>query len=444
MEMKKGPVNTAPLLMMYLTAVAIPVLVLIFTGGTEHIVPFHIAARFVAVSAFTMLLLQPVLSARFKWIERLAGLDRLLAFHRITGITAAFFAFLHPILLALGSRSTAILTKLDLPWYISAGRITLIILLIYGAAAVFRAGLKIPFQLWLRLHNSVTPVIITGAFLHSWFTAVRHMPDPLRAVWFVIPLLSLFSYLHLTVYQRLSARKNPFIVSSVSRITANVWEILMTPPEGKKLFQYLPGQFLFVTFLRGRGLPVEEHPFTISSSPSETDHIAVTIKESGDFTSSIGRTKAGDRAAVLAPYGRFSHLLHPDRPRVVFIAGGIGVTPLLSMIRYMAHLRTEKDILLFYCNRTEADIAFKDELDAIAGSDSSPDLRIVHILSNPGENWTGEKGRISGATMKKYLGDMGNTGYYVCGPPPMMNGVEAALLSSGVADSNIHMEKFSL
>ena len=422
----------------------LPALLLVLTGQMKTIVPFHAAARFFAVTGFTLLLLQPLLAARFKWIERPVGLDRIFAFHRITGMTAAVFAVLHPVMLALGSKSFAILTSFDSPWQISIGRIALLVLLLFGAAAVFRAGLKIPFQLWFRMHNAVTPVIVGGVFIHSWFTAVRFMPLPLRILWFILLFVSLYSYLHLTVYQRLTARKKSFSVSSVNPVTGNIWEIEMIPPKGSTLFRYLPGQFLFLTFLRGRGLPVEEHPFTISSSPSERDHIAVAVKESGDFTLSIGRTKPGDRAAILAPYGRFSYLLHRERKRLVFIAGGIGVTPLLSMLRYMAHLKTGKDTTLFYANRTEADIAFREELEAIAGSSSLPRLNLVHILSKPGEAWKGERGRVNCSLMKKHLGSLDETGFYICGPPPMMDSIAAELLLNGVAGSDVHMEKFAL
>lgn len=424
----------------YAAAAVLPAALLTFTGEMSDISLYHIAARFFAVTGFAMLLLQPVLSARFRWVERPFGLDGNLRFHRVAGLTAAIFAVLHPVFLSLGNGSFGLLTRLDTPWQITAGKLTMIFILLYGGAALFRAGLKIPFQIWLRMHNAGAPVIIAGAFLHSWFTAVQYMDPSLKAVWFGLGGLSLFSYLHLTVYQRLTARKNAIEITAVNRITASSWEIVM----GKKPFSYLPGQFLFLTLLRGRGLPVEEHPFTISSSPLNKGSISVTVKESGDFTASIGATKPGDRAAVSGPCGRFSYVLHPQDRKLVFIAGGIGITPILSMLRHLTERPAGEEAWLFYANRTQEDIAFREELDAIAADPASPLKGTVHILSSPGEGWTGEKGRLSGEVLERHLGSLQGRSYYICGPPPMMDAVAAILLEAGVSPGNIRMERFAL
>ena len=199
---------------------------------------------------------------------------------------------------------------------------------------------------------------------------------------------------------------------------------------------------LFLTLLRGRYLPVEEHPFTISSSPSENDHISVAVKESGDFTASIGQTGPKDRAAVLAPYGRFSFMLHPERKRTVFIAGGIGITPILSMLRYMTHLKMEREVFLFYANRTESDIAFRNELDAMGEEGSVPKLSLFHIISKPRENWDGEKGRLNGEILRKHLENFRDTAFYICGPPPMIEAVWRVLEDKGLSDQDIFYDKF--
>lgn len=424
----------------YLAAALLPAALLVITGEMAHIGPYHIAARFFAVTGFAMLLLQPVLSARLRWVERPFGLDGNLRFHRVAGLTAGVFAVLHPVFLSLGNGSFGLLTRLDTPWQINAGKLTMVFILLYGGAALFRAGLKIPFQLWLRMHNAGAPVIITGAFLHSWFTAVQYMHPSLRAFWFGLGGLSLFSYLHLTVYQRLSARRNSLEITEVNRITASSWEIVM----GKKPFSYLPGQFLFLTPLRGRGLPVEEHPFTISSSPMREGSISVTVKESGDFTASIGDTKPGDRAAVAGPYGRFSYVLHPDDRKIVFIAGGIGITPILSMLRHMTARPAGEEAWLFYANRTPGDIAYREELDAMAADPASPLKRTVNILSSPDDGWTGERGRLSADILNRYVEGLQGCACYICGPPPMMNAVAAILLEAGVDPGNIRMERFAL
>lgn len=440
---KSRTASPAVLLASWCAAALLPVLVLGFTRGLSNLIPLHTAARVAAVTAFAILFLQPVIAARFKWIERTAGLDRIFIFHRISGAVAAVLAFLHPLLLALGSRSGAILFRMNSPWQITAGKATLVILFLFGGAAVFRRFLRIPFQRWFRLHNFLTPVILAGVFLHSWFTAVIYMGSSMKILWFCFLLSGLYSYLHLSLYQRLKSRSEAFSVSGVRKIVHRVWEISLVPPNGEKLFPFFPGQFLFITLLRERGLPVEEHPFSISSAP-EGDTLSITVKELGDYTSSIGKTRKGSKAAVMAPYGRFSYLLHPMKKRIVFIAGGIGITPVISMLRHMKNTGEALEAVLFYGNRTEADIAFRLELDFMSESAGPFTLRTVNILSRPVDTWKGERGRINGELIKKHLGTTDDCTFFICGPPGMMNGAAASLLLMGVDHSEIHMEKFSL
>jgi predicted ferric reductase len=184
---------------------------------------------------------------------------------------------------------------------------------------------------------------------------------------------------------------------------------------------------------------VEEHPFTISSSPAG-EELCISVKGSGDFTSGVGKTEVGDKASVLAPYGRFSYLLNSERKKLVFIAGGIGITPFLSMIRYMRDSDSKKETVLFYCSRTQWGIAHREELDAIAGGK----VKVIHVLSKPETAWQGEKGRISAEIIQRYVSGLENTGFYICGPPPMMDSARQVLLSIGVDASEIHTERFSL
>lgn len=396
------------------------------------------------LTGFAMLSLQPFLSCRFRWFERPFGLDRLLGAHRITGIIAALLVTAHPIFLALSGGSARLLLSFDLPWFLLAAKATLAVLLLFGLAALFHSGLRIPFQWWFRGHSWLTPVILTGIFLHSYTAAVRYQPQAMRILWFVLAGIGVFSYLHLTVWRRLGGRLRSWTVDNVEAAAHDVWNIVLSPPGGRKVFDYLPGQFLFVTMLRRRGLPVEEHPFSISSSPARRSSISLTVKESGDYTRTIGNTRKGDRAAVMAPYGRFSHLLHRERSRYVFIAGGIGITPLMSMLRHMRDTGSGRKVLLLYACRTEGDIVFRDELDEMSSADMCPRLTVVHILSRPDQSWQGESGYVDRDKLERLTGNMSDTAFYICGPPPMMKMVKNVITDMGVGTNRIHMERFSL
>ena len=217
----------------------------------------------------------------------------------------------------------------------------------------------------------------------------------------------------------------------------------MAPPQGESIPAYAPGQFHFLTFYRKADLPVEEHHWTISSSPAQKEYVSSTIKALGDFTSTIGLTKKGDRVSVHGPFGRFSYVFHPEEKDLVFIAGGIGITPLMSMLRHMKDTRDERAVILLYANRTPSDIVFREELSEIEKGEF-PALNTVHVLSRAGEHWSGEKGYIDKEKIEKYCGvQAGDKSYYVCGPPGMLSTVTATLKELGVPDSRIRIEIFS-
>lgn len=430
--------------LLYLTAVFSPLIVRGLTGGRYGSNSIAGTGLVLGLTGFAILALQPLLSSRFKWLERPFGLDRLLRIHRITGISGTLLVVAHPVMLAAGRGNWDLLLRMDLPWPLMAAKFTLAVLVLFAAAAVLHSRFRVPFQLWFRAHSWLTPVILAGIFIHSYAVAVRYQPPGLRVLWFVLLGIGSFSYLHLTVYRRLGGRLRPWRVKEVRREGRSVWNITMSPPEGGKVFDYLPGQFLFVTLLRGRGLPTEEHPFTISSSPSHEGSISITPKGSGDYTSTLGKTEAGDGAAIMAPYGRFSYLLKPDMPGIVMIAGGIGITPMMSMLRYMRDTECRKPVLLIYACRTEEDVTFREELEAMALSEGSPLLDMVIVLSKPDASWEGERGYVDRQKLERLAGDVSDTAIFICGPPPMMGKVSGELLEMGADAVNIHMERFSL
>jgi predicted ferric reductase len=252
------------------------------------------------------------------------------------------------------------------------------------------------------------------------------------------------AYLYHRVLRSLWHRRYAYRVIEVLNETPDVWTIKFALAEGGKRYDYLPGQFHFIKLYRESGLPVEEHPFTISSSPTEEGFVSSTIKESGDFTATIGQTKPGDAVSVQGPYGRLSYVFHPDNRELVFIAGGVGITPLMSMLRHMRDTQSPKDVLLLYGSKTENDIVFRDELAAIEAGEY-PHLKVVHILSKPGDDWSGETGYVDQGKIERFCnGNLKKKAFYICGPPIMLDNVLQALSALGVAENQVHYERFAL
>jgi len=231
-------------------------------------------------------------------------------------------------------------------------------------------------------------------------------------------------------------------VTTIERLNHNVWTVGLTGPPGGA-FRHLPGQFAFLK-LHGKGVPAEEHPFTISSAPSPNGrHIRFTIKASGDFTARIGEFHAGDWATVDGPYGLFSHLVRaPTSGPLVMIAGGIGITPILSMLRHMAATGDDRPVTLIWGNRRAEDIVYRQELDALLAG--RVNLRVHHILSEQ-EGWGGPAGLVDAPLLQRVLSaEELRRQVFLCGPPVMMTLVRRALRSLGVARRRIHTERFAL
>ncbi|HEY9072826.1 MAG TPA: ferredoxin reductase family protein [Desulfobaccales bacterium] len=431
-------------IILYLAILLLPCLVVAaFHFKTKDIFIYNIG-RCLALLAFAILVLQVVLAARLKWVEEPFGLNLTFPFHRRMGTLAAALLIMHPLFLALGGGGGKLIYGLKVDWYIWVGKTALVLLLINVGVSLWRARLGIKFEKWRRCHDILGPLVLVLVFVHSWYASEDLSVRPMQVLWVVFlgGAVLLFAYHRLLRPARL--RNHLYQVTEVRQESPKVWTLKFAPPPGEPRFNFLPGQFQFVTLLRGRGLPEEEHHFTISSSPTAAGYHAATIKESGDFTASIGQTINGDAAIIQAPFGRFSYVLHPEWRDLAFIAGGIGITPLMSNLRHMRDTRAERRVLLLYANRDEPDIIFRKEL-ARMEAEGRPDLKVVHILSRPGAAWQGERGHLDREKLARVAGDhLATSTFWLCCPSPMLKSTVAILRDLGVPYGRITYEFFSL
>jgi predicted ferric reductase len=400
------------------------------------------AGRSTGLTGFAILVLQGVLAARWKWATRHFGLDIVLRFHRCMALFAGLLLVAHPILLSAGGSS--LLAGDGLPWFVWAGLGVLVLLLATLAVSAFRKELGVSFERWRLLHGVLAVVILGGAFVHSWLAGADLAGPVFKGLWIAL----LGGTAVVLVWHRFVGpalrRRCPYRVTEVKQEAENVWTVEMEPPDEGRAEKHLPGQFHFLTLHRDRGLPEEEHHFTISSSPEQAGRVASTIKAVGDFTSTIGDTRPGDTASVQGPFGRFSYRLHPEERDLVFVAGGIGITPLASMLRAMRDAHEDYQVLLLYGNRTRSDIVFREELDEMAAGEH-PRLTVVHVLSRESEDWQGERGHIDREALERHVGrDVSGKTFYVCGPKPLLAATVANLKAMGVKDGRIRTEIFSL
>jgi len=401
-----------------------------------------------ALVAMVILMMQLVLSARFPAVSRPYGLDMVLRFHRGLAVLAVLMLLMHPILLAAGGDGWSLIFSPATPWYIWLAKIALLLLLLQAVTSLFRQRLRLRFERWRTLHNQALLIVGLG-LIHSTVAGSDLQHRPMQILWVVLAVAAVSSYTYHKVRSLGLWTPPSHTVAGLAQETHNVWTLRFEPAPGSRLSSYLPGQFHFLRLYRGDRYHGEEHPFTISSTPSDPARLTSTIKASGDFTRTVGETKPGAPARLQGPFGRFSYLLYPHERDLVFIAGGIGITPLMSMLRHMRDTSADLDVLLLYANRTERDIVFREELNQIARGPRlrprRPRLRIVHILSAPDADWRGERGYATRDVVARACGEnLQGRAFYVCGPPPMMDQVIGALRGLGVPPSRIHSERFAL
>jgi len=427
---------------LYILLVILPVWLATWLGKAGEGMLIDVGRNF-ALVGFMILIVQVLLAARIKWIERAFGLDILIRYHKYMALAAASLLIMHPILMALGQRSWKLLIRLDLPWYIWIGKMALVLVIANVLISMYQGRIGLTFEKWRFGHDLLAPTILVLIFIHPWFAGDDMELLPMQVLWTCLFLLAAVVFIYHRFVRPGRLRQRSYRVDDIQQETTDVWTVKLVPPKGQDINDYLPGQFHFLTFFGNPKLPVEEHHWTISSSPAEKTFISSTIKAVGDFTASIGQTEPGDTAAVHGPFGRFSYMLHPEERDLVFMAGGIGITPFIAMLRHMRDTGDTRTVVLLYANRNEDQIVFREELDQITAK-GRPKLTLVHVLSRAGGSWAGETGHVDQHRITKYCGlNLEDKAFYICGPLTMAQKLLTILRDLGIPEKRIRREIFS-
>lgn len=207
-------------------------------------------------------------------------------------------------------------------------------------------------------------------------------------------------------------------------------------------FTFKSGQYIFVT-LPKLLYPDERGPkrqFSINNDPSVKNQIIITtrLSESG-FKKTLNELPLGSEAE-LGPIAGIFTLPEDTKKPLVLIAGGIGITPFMSMLRYIEKERLPYRIILIYSNRNQASTAFLEELQRL--SQSIPNFKLILTMTDD-DNWVGEKRKVDSTFIKGYFPDVNAQSYFVVGPPGMVDAVQRSLLEAGVDITNIKIENFT-
>jgi predicted ferric reductase len=397
---------------------------------------FSVAIGFAGMAIMGM---QFLLTARFSHIAAPYGLDIIYHFHRQISWVAFVLVVAHPIIIFWERpEMMRLLNVFEAPWRARLAVTSVVCLIAMIVMSIWRKKFGLNYEVWRILHGVFAMLVIGTAMAHIAMWGNYIGTTWKLAFWVLLTMFWIGSLLYVRVWKPLELLRRPYRVTLVRPEGGDAWTLAFEP-EGHPGFRFQPGQFAWVSIWNGP-YGMREHPFSFSSSAESDGPVTMTIKQLGDFTSTIKEVKVGQRAYLDGPYGAFS----VDRnrsPGYVFLAVGVGITPMMSMLRTLADRRNEQPLLLIYGSKTWEDVIFRDELEELK---QRLNLSVVHVIRSPSEGWEGERGRISKPMLERLLpGDRNSRDYFICGPDAMMDTVERALTELGVSLAYIHSERYN-
>lgn len=403
---------------------------------------FIAAGRLFGLLATYFALTQFMLMGRVGWIEKNFGLEKLASYHRLNGYLAITLILIHPVLVVTGysiASSTNFFQEylliIEHFKYVWLAVIAQILFVGVVASSIYIARRKLKFETWYGVHLFVY-VAIVSVFFHQFAVGGSFLTHPLaRDYWY---LVYAFVAINVIVWRfslpSLKFMRHGFKVDRVVQETASTTSIYIS---GKNMKQWRskPGQFVLVRIF-APGLWWQEHPFSLSQIPGDNG-FRLTVRNVGDYTNDLRTLKSGAKVLVSGPLGRFTSDVARTKRRL-FIAGGVGITPIRSLAEEAC--LTRQDSVLLYANRSPDDVALGDEIKELA----TQGLKTNYVYSAAPSSYTGEKGRINLALVKRLVPDYAERDIYLCGPPPMMSSLVDELHADDFNAQQLHFERFAL
>lgn len=385
-------------------------------------------------------LMELVLIARSPWLEQLAGMHRLMAWHRWVGFACIWLLLAHTVLTTAGyalgdgrSLAAEAWTLLTTYPYVLMATVALVLLIGVGAASVRAARRRMSYETWYGIHLYTYLAIVLG-FGHQLAVGTDFTDDPIARLYWIalyvatLALIVFFRFgqpIHLSLRHRLR-------VADVVPETDGVTSVYV---RGRRLdeLSVRAGQYFIWRFLTVRGW-WRAHPFSLSAAPNGRT-LRITIRAEGDYTDDLQRLRPGTCVAVEGPYGILTGARR-TREKILLIAGGIGITPLRALLEEPPAGPGELSVL--YRARSRADVVFADELDHLAQRRGA-DLRYLIGRRGSAELPVDPLGA---EPLRKLVPDITERDVYVCGPSAMLIALERTLLALGVPSAQIHIERF--
>lgn len=395
--------------------------------------PYLAASQVLALVGVLFLSLTLILSARLNFLEDIfGGLDKDYILHHVLGSLGFVLIVNHPLLLVVQSLP---LYSIVLQYLLPIGELSIVL----GVVAVYlclfsficMVFIKLPYHIWIITHDllalafllgSIHALMIPSDISNSWFLRIWML-------FFMMAGIAAAGYI-IFLFHRLGPRYKYRIVGS--EINNDIIHISFEALEEKIKFK--PGQFVYIK-IKNKRVKNELHPFSPSNS-SQEGSLRISAKIVGDYTKTLSNSQLNDIAYIYGPYGRFGEIYEKATSPMVWIGGGIGVTPFISMMHEEAIRKTNLPIQFYYTARTAKDLTFLPEINAVLPMTPSIEFFV----------WDSEsQGRLSAEKIEvNFKQPKINYNILICGPPPMMESLCDQFQKIGIDQDNIIFEKFNL
>lgn len=406
-----------------------------FANSTETLLTLGDAAATIGLCLYAI---NMVLATRISKIEDyFGGLNRVYIAHAIIGGSALTAVLLHVTLLSLrmvplGMHEFASFYVPTTKYMATAyGQFALIGL--FGLLAITFFA-KLPYRLWLATHKYLgVAFLLVG--LHVLYEPNEITNNVFIKLYLIaLILVGLAAYIYRTLLPNLFVRRYLYQVQSALEKTKGIVEVSLKPVD--KAIQFEAGQFIFISFLSD-GLSPEWHPFTVVSAPS-IGSLSIDIKSLGGYTETLTRilpNMVGMTAMIEGAYGRFA-FRNFRNAKQVWIAGGIGVTPFLSMAQSLGG--GDYDIDLYYSVKSEAELI---DLDKLAGEQMNQPGKTFRVIPFVTDKYNR---RLTADLIAATTHELLERDILICGPPAMMEGLKKQFIDMGVKKYRVHTEEFSI
>jgi predicted ferric reductase len=322
------------------------------------------------------------------------------------------------------------------------GLIAWVLLIVWVLFSVYKNKLPIRYETWRLAHLIGFVAITILATLH--ITTVgshgQFLPN-FNLLWWTLCTLSLAMVGYNYVVKPSRLKRQPFTLTSVTPVSSHDWQVTVEKKSGAD-FYFEPGQFVWLNTSKSLH-GVSEHPFSIASSKQDLPRLSFIIRELGDYTSSLGELNEGQEVYIDGPYGSMSLNDSNQAKGIVLIAGGAGLGPILSLLRGLVEQNDTRPIRLLYGNNLLSQMALIKQIKAYETQLS--DFKLQLICQEETNQSDIYQGIIDKHIIEKSidLSMITNCSVYLCGPKPMLKGVNKSLKLIGIKQSNIHYEQLS-